>query len=82
MTTHFWHWYWFWWLLAVLVTWAPAEAFSIWLRHKKHLANDQTWTLSDTIRDWSSEFRWLSPVAIAATVGLLWHLFGQVNLPG
>lgn len=49
-----------------------------------HLAGQQNiyeWTLSDTVRRWSSKWRWVSLVLIGLSAALMWHLFGQANPP-
>ena len=79
MSTAGWTSLWWWWLLAVLLSWAALEGASLVFAHltrQKHIVD---WTLSDTIRRWSSARSWLAPLAIGTACGLLWHFFGQPN---
>jgi hypothetical protein len=75
----FWTRLWWWWLLAVFVSWLTAELTSIAIAHAKGDRHITEYTLSDTIRRWSSARRWLAPIAVGTTAMLLFHFFAQVN---
>jgi predicted membrane protein len=72
---------WWWWLLLVALSWAGLEAASLVLAHVTGQQHIVDWTLSDTIRRWSSAEAWLAPLVVGTACGLLWHFFGQRN-PG
>jgi len=79
VTAEWWSRYWAIWIAAFFLTWLVSELASIAMAHwrgDKHIAE---WTLSDTIRRWSSARRWLAPVAVGITAFLLMHLFGIAN---
>lgn len=79
MTLSWWTDYWWWWLLFVLVSWLVMEIASLVYAHitgQKHLVD---YTLSDTIRRWSSKYRWLALTVMIVTMFLLWHFFVERN---
>jgi len=61
---------WFYWLLFILLSWLAIEIVSIALDHWK-----TAYTLSDTIRHWSSARPWLALIVIMVTSFLIWHFF-------
>ena len=71
--------YWLWWLAAVFFSWLPAELFLIWLAHHRGERNIQEWTLSDTVRRWRAEYRWLAPIAVGTMAMLMYHFFIETN---
>ena len=75
----FWTSLWWWWLLGVAASWATFEGLSIVAAVRCGQRVAEVWTLSETIRRWSSARRWLAPLVIGATAALLAHFFGQVN---
>lgn len=79
MTQTWWTDYWWWWLLAVAVSWLVMELVSIAYAHLTGQKNIATWTLSDTIRRWSSRFKWLAPLVVGVCAMLIWHFFAQSN---
>lgn len=80
-TTAGWAAIWFWVLLSVAVTIGILEAASLVLAHLHGQKHIEEWTLSDTIRRWSSARRWLAPLVVGSAAMLLMHFFGQAN-PG
>lgn len=78
-TFSFWRNWWFYWLLAVLLSWIPAELFSLYLGHYFGAPVIEQWTLSDTIRHWVELNRWLAPVAVGVMCMLIFHFFVQKN---
>ena len=77
-TNTFWRTLWFRWLLAIAASFVVLEGVSIFEAVGAGQPFDM-WTLSDTVRGWSTEYRWLAPVAIGLFAGLAWHFFGQKN---
>lgn len=80
-TTAIWTATWWWWLLAVALSWLGLEVLSLIKGHVTGQQHIEEWTLSDTIRRWSSARRWLAPLVVGAAAMLLMHFFGQAN-PG
>ena len=81
MTLAWWTTYWWWWLLFVGISWFIMEIASIVAAHIAGQKVIQTWTLSDTIRRWSSARRWLAPVVVGIVAMLVWHFFIEQNVP-
>ena len=73
---------WWWYLLTAFVVWFVIEIGLIVWAHLDGQKNDQTWTLSDTIRRWAASRRWLALLYVGIASALAWHFFLQPNLPG
>lgn len=78
-TTAAWTSLWWWWLIAVLVTFAVLESWSLYAAHRSGEKHIQDWTLSDTIRRWAISWRALSAITCGITVLLLVHFFATPN---
>jgi uncharacterized membrane protein YhaH (DUF805 family) len=77
----FWQSYWWWWLIAILISFLVMEGLSIYKAHKTMQKDFTTWTLSDTIRRWSVQRKWLKFLVIVICLFLLWHFFFEIE-PG
>jgi hypothetical protein len=71
--------FWFWWFVAVVLTWLIPELIFIAIAHYRGEKNVQEWTLSDTIRRWSKQYRWLAPLFCGTAVFLCVHFFAMGN---
>ena len=79
LTLNWWQKYWWWWLLFVFLTWVVPELLAMVAAHVAGDKNIQDWTLSDTIRRWSAQYRWLAPIVVGTCAMLIWHWFAQLN---
>ncbi len=70
---------WWWFLAAFLVVFGIIELGMILWAHVTGRKNIQDWTLSDTIRRWSTLHRWVGPVVSGVAAMLWFHFFMQAN---
>lgn len=70
---------WWYWLLAVFLSWLVIETGMILLAHFRGERHVMEWTLSATVRRWSSARRWLAPITVGIAAFLLMHFFAIGN---